>query len=79
MSDEETRCFLRACKPELVDFPGLVAVLAGHLAPVLREAKAEAIRRAREVRISRHGVTGVSLQDFLSFQKLVNSAFETKK
>eukprot|EP00903_Cladosiphon_okamuranus_P015336 g14166.t1 len=49
MSDEETRRFICVCKPELVDFPGLVEGLCSHLAPVLREAKAEAIRRAGEM------------------------------
>lgn len=49
MSDEEARQFLCASKPELVDFPGLAAGLGSHLAPVLRKAKAEAIRRSGEV------------------------------
>eukprot|EP00752_Nemacystus_decipiens_P004452 g4065.t1 len=49
VTDEQARQFLRACKPELADFPSLVAALGNHLAPVLREAKAEALRRAAEM------------------------------
>ena len=49
MTDEEARQFLCVCKPELVDFPSLVAALGRHLAPALGEARAEAIRRVGEV------------------------------
>ncbi len=49
MSDEDARRFLCACKPDLRDSPRLLAALGAHLAPAFREAKAEAIRLAREV------------------------------
>lgn len=49
ISDTEAESFLRACKPELDDFPRLVAALGAHLAPTFRESKMEAIRRAQEV------------------------------
>ncbi|CAN0082411.1 unnamed protein product [Pylaiella littoralis] len=50
ISDTEAESFLRACKPELDDFPRLVAALGAHLAPTFRESKMEAIRRAQEVK-----------------------------
>lgn len=49
VSNTEAQSFLRACKPELDDFPHLVAALGAHLAPTFREVKINAIRRAEEV------------------------------
>ncbi|CAM9760821.1 unnamed protein product, partial [Ectocarpus sp. 12 AP-2014] len=47
--DREAERFVRRCRPELEDFPHLVTALGAHVAPALREAREEVVRRANQV------------------------------
>ncbi|CAN0117450.1 unnamed protein product [Ectocarpus sp. 6 AP-2014] len=47
-AEREAERFVRRCRPELEDFPHLVTALGAHVAPALREAREEVVRRANQ-------------------------------
>ncbi|CAB1105496.1 unnamed protein product [Ectocarpus sp. CCAP 1310/34] len=47
-AEREAERFVRRCRPELKDFPHLVAALGAHVAPALREAREDVVRRANQ-------------------------------
>ncbi|CBJ28322.1 conserved unknown protein [Ectocarpus siliculosus] len=47
-AEREAERFVRRCRPELEDFARLVTALGAHVAPALREAREEVVRRANQ-------------------------------